>query len=116
MPMPKSDIFTSHVDENIVSIANSLGSRMTIPIRHAINFGFNIFLSVICPVRGRCRGFATHSWRRSVYTILSEMTVHRIDGHGASSSNRILHLKIVVQQSQFSFRGETTSFPLGICV
>src|SRR5271170_2466301 len=114
MPMPKSDIFTSHVDEDIISGANCLNSRMTVSIRHAIGFWFNIVLSVICPVRGRCRGFATHSWRRSVYTILSQMTVYRIDGHGVSSSNRIFHLEIVVQQSQFSFRGEASSFPLGI--
>src|SRR5277367_3315183 len=114
MPMPKSDIFSSHVDENITSRANCLGSRMIISIRHTIDFRFNIFLSVICPIRGRCRGFATHSWRRSVYTILSQMTVHCIDGHGVSSSNCVFHLEIIVQQSQLSFCGETTSFPLSI--
>jgi hypothetical protein len=88
--MSKPDIFASHIDKHIIICPETLG-RMT--VRNSI--GFN--LRVICPITGRLRVLTTIFRGRRIYSILSEMTVHRIDGDSVSFCDRVLHLEIIAQ-------------------
>src|SRR5271156_937951 len=104
MPMPKSNILSGHVDEDIV--ANTVGVKFRVMLSNSISRLVNFYLSVIRSIRNRFRGFATSVRRRGIDTILSEMTIDGIDGDGMTSCDCIFHLKIIVHQSQFSLSRE----------